>query len=142
MKYDTLLRSGPSGVYAAPALRGPLFAAAKRAGIPWFDLDLRGVRDKAAFLERCAEIFRLPGHFGGNWDALHEALRDLAGEGSPGAVVHWRNGAELALRSPETVSTALEILQDAALYWGSSGRTFAVVVNRDCAPGADLPALR
>lgn len=142
MKYDKILRSGRSGVYAAPRLRGPLLAAAKRAGIPWYDLDLEGVRDKHAFLKRCADVFRLPGHFGGNWDALHEALRDLAGEGSPGAVVHWRNGAALARRAPETVSIALEILQDVAVYWGSSGRTFAVVVDRDNAPGSGLAALR
>lgn len=142
MKYDAILRSGRCGVYAAPYLRGPLFAAARRAGIPWFDLDLKGVCDKDALLRRCAEVFRLPGYFGGNWDALHEALRELAGKGSPGAVVHWRNGADLARRAPETVGTALEILRDAAQYWGSTGRTFAVVVDRGSAPGAGLAALR
>jgi hypothetical protein len=142
MKYDDILRSGRSGLYSAPRLAGPLRSAAKRAGIPWFDLDLKGVRDREAFLERCASAFRLPAYFGANWDALHEALRDLAGEGSPGAVVHWRNGAELARRNPETVGTALEILRDAAMYWGSSGRTFVVVVDRDSAPGAALPPLR
>jgi hypothetical protein len=142
MKYDKFLRSGRSGLFVAPRLSGPLRSAAKRAGIPWFDLDLEGVRDKDAFLERCADVFRLPGYFGGNWDALHEALRDLAGEGSPGAVVHWRNGAALARHAPEAAGTALEILRDVAMYWGSSGRTFAVIVARDSAPGADLRPLR
>lgn len=142
MKYDTVLRSGRAGLFAAPGVVGPLRSAAKRAGIPWFDLDLRGIRDRDAFLKRCAAVFRLPGYFGDNWDALHEALRDLAAEGSPGALVHWRNGAELARHAPETVDTALEILQDAAMYWGSSGRTFVIIVDRESAPGRGLAALR
>jgi len=142
MKYDTILRSGRAGLFAAPRLAGPLRTAAKRAGIPWFDLDLAGVRDKNGFLKRCAQVFDLPGYFGGNWDAWHEALRDLAGEGAPGAVVHWRNGGELARRAPESVLTALEILQDAALHWESTGRTFVVVIDRDSAPGGGLTALR
>ena len=40
------------------------------------------------------------------------------------------------------MTTALEILQDAAIYWGGSGRVFLVVVDRDSAPGVDLPPLR
>jgi hypothetical protein len=142
MKYDNILRSGPSGLYAAPRLLGPLRAAARRAGIAWHDLDLNGARDRDAFLERCARAFRLPGYFGGNWDALHECLRDIAGEGAPGAIVHWRNGAGLAHESPATARTALEILHDVAMYWGSTGRTFAVIVDRDGAPGSDFPPLR
>jgi RNAse (barnase) inhibitor barstar len=144
MKYEKILRSGSSGVYAAPRLPGLVRAAAKRAGIAWYDLDLEGVHDREAFLKRCAEAFRMPGYFGGNWDALHECLRDFTGEGevAPGAVVHWRNGSELARRSPETVSTALEILRDVSMYWASAGRTFAIIVDRDSAPQVKLVALR
>jgi barstar (barnase inhibitor) len=142
MKYDRIIQSGRAGIFAAPRLIGPLRAAAKRAGIAWHDLDLAGVSDRGAFLRRCAGIFSLPGYFGNNWDALHECLLDLAGSGAPGAVVHWRRGAALAQRSPESVTTALEILQDAAMYWGSSGRAFVVVVDRDSAAAVDLPPLR
>ncbi len=142
MKYDKIIRSGRSGVYAAPRLRGPLRAAAKRSGIPWYDIDLAGVRGRSAFFERCARAFPLPGYFGRNWDALHECLLDFAGSGTPGAIVHWRRGTELARHEPEAVATALEILRDAATFWGNSGRVFLVVVDRDSAPGVDLPPLR
>jgi RNAse (barnase) inhibitor barstar len=142
MKYDNILRGGRHGVYAAPRLAGPLRASAKRAGIAWLDLDLAGVHDRGAFLKACAKGFDFPGYFGHNWDALHECLVDAAGAGTPGAVVHWRRGAELARRSPDTVGTALEILGEAATYWGRSGRVFLVVVDRDCARGLDLPPLR
>jgi barstar (barnase inhibitor) len=141
-KYEKLILSGRAGVYAAPRVIGPLRAAAKGAGINWLDLNLAGVCDRDAFLRRCADVFPLPDYFGHNWDALHECLLDLAGPGSPGAVVHWRRGAPLAKRAPDAVSTGLEILRDAAAHWGSTGRIFLVVVDRNSARGLALRPLR
>ncbi|MNC91258.1 hypothetical protein D3C83_74880 [compost metagenome] len=69
-------------------------------------------------------------------------MLDLAGSGTPGAVVHWRRGAGLAKRVPDAVNTALEILQEAAGYWAGTGRVFLVVADRDSVPGLDLPPLR
>src|SRR3972149_7929982 len=142
MRYDKIIRSGRSGVSAAPRLMGPLRAAAKRAGLAWLDLDLAGVADRDAFFRRCAAVFSLPDYFGRNWDALHECMLDYAGRGEPGAIVHWRRGTELARRAPEVVTTALEILGDAAVYWRASGRIFLVVVDRDSAPGIGLRPVR
>ncbi len=142
MKYDNLIRSGTAGVFAAPRLLGPLRTAARRAGVAWYDLGLAGVHDREGFLRRCAEVLRLPAYFGGNWDALHECLRDVSASGDPGAIVHWRGGAELARRAPEAVATALEILQDAAMYWAATGRMFLIVVDRDSLRGRDLSPLR
>lgn len=142
MKYEKIIRSGRAGVYATPRVIGPLRAAAKRAGVAWYDLDLDGVIGREAFFKRCAEVFALPDWFGHNWDALHECLLELAGRSTPGVIVYWRRGAVLAGRAPDVVKTALEILGEAATYWGSSGRVFLVVVDRDSAPGVDLPRLR
>jgi hypothetical protein len=142
MRYDRIIRSGRAGIFAAPMVIGPLRAAAKRAGIAWHDLDLEGVAGREAFFKRSAEVFPLPDYFGHNWDALHECLLDLAGRGSPGTVVHWRRGARLSSRAPEVVTAALEILQEAATYWGSGGRVFLVLVDRDSARGLNLPPLR
>jgi RNAse (barnase) inhibitor barstar len=142
LRFDRIIRSGRSGVYAAPPLTGPLRAAAARAGLSWFDLDLAGVTDRDAFLQRCAVVFSFPGYYGRNWDALHECLRDVADRGEPGAIVHWRRGAELARRAPEAVTTGLEVLKDVAAHWGASRRTFLVVVDRDSARGRALRPLR
>jgi hypothetical protein len=141
-KYDTILRGGCSGIYAAPRLAGPLRAAAKRAGIAWYDLDLRGAADRDALLRRCAAVFALPSYFGNNWDALHECLLDVAGSGAPGAIVHWRRGTELARRAPDAATTALRVLEAVAAHWGTSGRTFIVAVDRDSARGRALRPLR
>ncbi|MFF8377703.1 barstar family protein [Streptomyces sp. NPDC015661] len=40
-------------------------------------LDLTGVTDKAALMDRCAEALALPDWFGRNWDALADCLTDL-----------------------------------------------------------------
>jgi len=141
MKYDDIMESGRAGIYAAPRLVGPLRAAGKRAGVAWHDFDLDGVRERSGFLRRCAEALSLPAYFGGNWDALHECLVDLAAA-TTGAIVHWRRGGTLAKRSPDTVTTALEIFAEAATYSTGSGRVFLIVVDRDSAPGIDLPPLR
>jgi len=141
-RYDTILRGGRSGVYAAPRLVGALRAAAKRAGIAWYELDLKGAADREALLRRCAAVFALPPYFGGNWDALHECLLDFAGRGTPGAIVHWRRGTGLARRAPDAVTTAFRVLEDVAAYWGAGGRTFLVVVDRDDARGRALRPLR
>jgi RNAse (barnase) inhibitor barstar len=141
-KYDTVLRGGRAGIFAAPLLAGPLRAAAKRAGLAWYDLDLKGAADRDALLRRCAAVFSLPAHFGGNFDALHECLVDIAGSGAPGAIVHWRRGTELARRAPDAMTTAFRVLEDVAAHWGIGGRTFLVVVDREAARGRALPPLR
>jgi RNAse (barnase) inhibitor barstar len=142
MKFDRILRAGRAGVFAAPRLAGPLRAAAKRSGIAWYDLDLKGAADRDALLRRCAAVFALPSYFGNNWDALHECLLDIAGSGAPGAIVHWRRGTELARRAPDAATTALRVLADVAALWGASGRTFIIVVDRGDARGRALRPLR
>ena len=141
-RYDKILLSGRSGIFAAPALAGPLRHAARCTGIEWRDLDLAGVRDREAFFGRVERTLDLPDYFGRNWDAFRECLLDLAATGTPGLVAHWRRGAELARRDPDTVRTALEILQETATWWGSSGRVFILAVERGSARGIDLPPLR
>lgn len=42
-------------------------------------LDLYGVADKGAFMERVAAALALPDWFGRNWDALADCLTDLPG---------------------------------------------------------------
>lgn len=81
-------------------------------------LSLVGVRDKAAFMERCARVFRLPDWFGRNWDALADCLTDLswAPDVRDGLVVvsGWQ---EYARTAPGEWETARQVLADAAAHW-------------------------
>ncbi|MGI5448707.1 barstar family protein [Streptomyces sp. CA-243310] len=97
---------------------GPALAAAREAGWTILDLDLDGVRSKAELMRRLGEALRVPEWFGGNWDALADALIDLswlpAAPGRLVAVTSWR-GYERA--RPADWETLREILEEAVDFW-------------------------
>ncbi|GAA3241873.1 barstar family protein [Streptomyces sp. XM83C] len=76
-------------------------------------LDLAGVTDKAALMERCARDLDLPEWFGRNWDALADVLSDPglwprpAGADEPLVVV--RNWQRYAQARPAEWETAREV---------------------------------
>ncbi len=74
-----------------------------------------------------------PGSFGGNWDALNDALQDLSWLNTGGCVLHLSGVAALA---PGVRDVLLEILVSAAAFWKRRGRVFIVLADDD-----DLPAL-
>ncbi|WMX48006.1 barstar family protein [Streptomyces roseicoloratus] len=73
-------------------------------------LDLHGVTDKNAFLDRCVRALPLPVWFGRNWDALADCLSDMR---EPMAIVvtGWQSYAEAA---PDEWSVAEEVFSAAA----------------------------
>ncbi|MFI8366946.1 barstar family protein [Streptomyces sp. NPDC085466] len=73
-------------------------------------LDLHGVTDKAAFMDRCVRALPLPVRFGRNWDALADSLADLR---EPMAIVvtGWHAYAEA---EPDDWAIAQEVLSAAA----------------------------
>ncbi|MEU6406515.1 barstar family protein [Streptomyces sp. NPDC046985] len=81
-------------------------------------LDLDGVTDKAALMDRAARVLTLPGWFGRNWDALADSLGDPSLWPAPGAerglllvVRGWQAYAEAA---PGEWRTAREVFAEAA----------------------------
>jgi RNAse (barnase) inhibitor barstar len=74
-------------------------------------VDGRACRTRAAFFEEVARVLRFPGHFGRNWDALADSLRDVTG-----AVALIVDNADelLSAEPPEQFATLLAILADAA----------------------------
>uniref|UniRef100_A0AAU2JKC9 Barstar family protein n=1 Tax=Streptomyces sp. NBC_00049 TaxID=2903617 RepID=A0AAU2JKC9_9ACTN len=96
----------------------PALAAAEAAGWAAVRLDLDGVRGKAELMRRCETALRLPEWFGGNWDALADALRDLSWlPEAPGrllAVTSWR---AYAAARPGDWETLVEILEEAVDFW-------------------------
>ncbi|MEU3843511.1 barstar family protein [Streptomyces sp. NPDC028635] len=77
-------------------------------------LDLGGVTDKAALMDRCARDLRLPDWFGRNWDALADVLSDPGlwpGDAEPLVVV--RNWRPYAQARPDEWDTAREVFSQA-----------------------------
>ncbi|MFC9593645.1 barstar family protein [Streptomyces sp. NPDC056944] len=72
-------------------------------------LDLTGVVDKAALMDRCAGTLALPDWFGRNWDALADCLTDLP-EPVTLVVTGWQ---EYARTRPREWGTAQEVFATA-----------------------------
>ncbi|WP_327251755.1 barstar family protein [Streptomyces sp. NBC_01244] len=96
----------------------PALEAAEAAGWATVRLDLGGVRSKAELMRRVGLALEVPEYFGGNWDALADALRDLswlpAAPGRLFVVTAWRAYAEARPADWETLS---EILEEAVDFW-------------------------
>ncbi|MEU7857999.1 barstar family protein [Nonomuraea sp. NPDC049141] len=73
-------------------------------------VDGRSCRTRAAFFEEVARALHLPDHFGRNWDALTDSLRDT------GATTLIVAHAEELLNAepPDQLTTLLAVLADAA----------------------------
>lgn len=118
-----------------PEPLGPALAAAEEAGWTSLRLDLAGVRSKAALMRRCAGALRLPEWFGGNWDALADALRDLSWlPGAPGRLVAVTSWQGYARERPGDWETLAEILAETADFWRGETPPLRVLLAEAAAP--------
>ncbi len=91
------------------------FDSVRAAGWLVDRVDLDGVGDKAAFMDRVATALRLPDWFGRNWDALADCLGDPDwGPARPGRLVVVTGWQEYAVERPEEWALALDVLGGAA----------------------------
>jgi hypothetical protein len=125
-----------SGLYRAPASVAALHAAAVAAGLTWLDMPLAAVTDKQQFLALCKKQMKLPAHFGDNWDALADCLRDFDWLKSKGYVLHLGGGDKFAKACAADYQTALAVLAEAAVFWKGKNTPFVVLVDG----ASDLPA--
>jgi RNAse (barnase) inhibitor barstar len=81
-------------------------------------LDLDGVADKAAFMERVVRALDLPDWFGRNWDALADSLADDTVWPAPaarrGLLLVVRDWQDYATARPGEWETAREVFAEAA----------------------------
>ncbi len=140
-----LLRdSSRSGVYHAPQ-QGleELLEAARHGGLAIFDLDLAGVADKAALMQKMADALRFPDWFGHNWDALADGLGDLSwlGGEAEGWLLLLRNCDELREGLGEEFATLLQVFAAAAESWREAQMPFWVLIDMRADGIAWLPTL-
>jgi len=142
MDYEQLLIDpGEAGVFVRPADAAALDAAAERAGLTRWTVDLAGVRTKEALLATLAERLEFPEWFGANWDALNDVLAERAWEQSKGVVLALEHCGELAHADPEAFETALEVLDSVAESCYDEDIPFWVFVDGVDAEAFDLPVL-
>ncbi|MEU7577807.1 barstar family protein [Streptomyces sp. NPDC041068] len=117
------------GTDTTPDPLAPVLEAARGAGWTTVTLSLAGVADKAAFMERCAEVLDLPDWFGRNWDALADCLTDLswapAARGRLLVVSGWQ---EYAGQAPGEWDIAQEVFASAVEHWRDTGTPLEIVL--------------
>jgi len=126
------LRPQQSGVFGAPCFPQTLAAlrqAARRARCAWLNVDLHGVRDEAGLLAACARQLEFPPRFGRDWNALSDAVNDLAWQKSPGFVIEFENVDVPAQNAPQALASLLDVLRAAAEAWRTRNTTFVVLLD-------------
>ena len=132
-----------SGRIAVATVRREAASAGKHCAL----LDGTTIADKADFLRACAEALRFPPYVGRNWDALEEALRDLAwltqsAQPLPrGYVLLLDPAAGFIGRSPADWATARAILQSAITHWHATPTPLTVLLRRADGLSSDLPQI-
>ncbi len=107
----------------------PVLEAVRATGWTSSVLDLTGVTDKAALLDRCTRALDLPAWFGGNWDALADCLKDLSwlpvARGRLLLVLGWQAYAKAR---PEEWAVVQEVFSEAEAHWNTRAEGFAVLL--------------
>ena len=114
-----------SGVYAA-AHAADILDATHDSDLQVARIDLSGVAEKGALLERISAALQFPGWFGRNWDALEDCLADLSWSKARGHVLLFENARGV---SPADRRTLTEILSAAAAHWRGKKSFFAVFIG-------------
>lgn len=83
--------------------------------------------DKRGFLAACRRAFDFPDWFGMNWDALADALSDVAVPTGAGLLVPWVGWGPMARMFPADFAVATDILAEWVVR--SGGRSDTVLVS-------------
>lgn len=126
-----------AGVYAvAESDLDTMAALARGAGLRVLRVDLRGCTDKRTLLARTAAQLDFPSWVGRNWDALGDALRDLAWLPATGYALVIEAAAPLRDAAGADFDVLLDILDETAGSWRDAGQAFTVFIGlQDAGPG-------
>lgn len=101
-------------------------------------VDLADCQDKADLMQRFAAAGQFPEWFGGNWDALADALGDLSWRPAPGYLLLIEHAGDWRAAHGEDFDTLLDILNEAAFRWAQARSAFWALLPF---PGELLSAL-
>jgi RNAse (barnase) inhibitor barstar len=117
-----------SGVHAWQGDAHTLAVAAAAAKLSFFAADVKAVNSKAELLAAVAKGFKLPEHFGNNWDALADSVEDSEWLGKNGCVIALMHTAAYRKAHGVDWMTFEDILAEAADYWRERHKPFWVFV--------------
>jgi RNAse (barnase) inhibitor barstar len=138
------LRSlSPPWVLLAAAAGAHALGAELAGAVLLREVDGRECASKAALLRALATALDAPAHFGGNWDALADCLRDLGWLPPAGGYALVLAHAEHVLAAePSERATLLSVLELAGEHWAAAGQPFHTVLGRAAGAPAGPSAWR
>jgi hypothetical protein len=103
------------GVHVVPASReGEVRAVLTELGFLTCTLQGRAIRSEATLFAEAKRGLDLPGWFGANWDALHDALGELAASEPSGKAILWTDADRSLEADTQVVLDAVLALEAAA----------------------------
>ncbi len=114
------IEAGQSGLYTLhpPVDLDTVHQKALEQGFHFVHLDAHAVHTKDDFMKLTKTALQFPAHFGENWDALLDMLRDLSWlPATTGYVLLFTGLNHFAEQHPTNYGTALDVLRDAAHFW-------------------------
>ena len=92
------------------------------------------MRSKQGALVELKRLLAFPEHFGMNWDALDDCLRDMSWAPATAYVLLVTNAQQLLADEPTNLSIMLDILIAAGQDWERSGIAFHVLLQTESDP--------
>ena len=123
-----VLTPARSGVYRTPVHQDAVRQARSENAL-WIDIDCSHVGSKSELLAAFAREAGFPPGFGGNWDALADALQDLSWRPAGAYAVRLVNGGRVAHALGPDWATFIEVLRQTAAYWKARGTAFVVFID-------------
>lgn len=116
---DALPRADACGVFHLARSRlDALERSLDATGLARITIELVAVHDKASLMQAFASACAIPDWFGGNWDALADALRDLSWLPLDDGWVLVLDGADVHRAArPREHAMLIEVLRDACEAW-------------------------
>ena len=112
-----------SGVYRT-SRTDEILDAARGSALQVSRIELAGVTNKDALMQRVALAMAFPRWFGANWDALEDCLADLSWSKARGHVLLIEGAADLPA---DERGILVDILASAAAAWAERKRPFFAV---------------
>jgi RNAse (barnase) inhibitor barstar len=119
MNQEHSLFSDQSGVYRIPSdvEATSVEQAAHQRDFRFIHLDGSDITNRQELFRLVQSAFEFPRHFGSNWDALLDMLRDLSWLPTSGYVVFAHNLEPLSTHDHASYDHLLGVLDDAAAFW-------------------------
>jgi len=119
MNAHEIVSEAKSGVYKLD--EEPLIPSLQRAalarGFQFIYLNGSRITGKVELMRALSNALSFPAHFGSNWDALLDMLRDLSWLPAKGYVLVIGGLKPLARANAADYQMALDVLWDAAQFW-------------------------